>query len=83
MATKLTLTLEEKVINSAKKYASRRGKSLSKIVEAYLKTISLNDTSEKKLLPKIAKLKGVIQLPENFDYKKELSKAIAAKHTRK
>lgn len=82
MTTKLTLTLEEKVITSAKKYASRRGKSLSKIVEGYLKTISLNDSSEKKLLPKVAKLKGVIQLPKDFDYKKELGKAIAAKYTK-
>lgn len=82
MTTKLTLTLEEKVINSAKKYASRRGKSLSKIVEGYLKTISLNDSSEKKLLPKVAKLKGIIQLSKDFDYKKELGKAIAAKYTK-
>lgn len=82
MTTKLTLTLEEKVINSAKKYASRRGKSLSKIVEGYLKTISQNDPSEKKLLPKVAKLKGVIQLPESFDYKKELGKAIATKYSK-
>ncbi|MBY0478192.1 MAG: hypothetical protein K2Q24_11135 [Chitinophagaceae bacterium] len=80
MTTKLTLTLEEKVINSAKKYASRRGKSLSKIVEGYLKTISQNDVSEKKLLPKVARLKGVIQLPEEFDYKKELGKALAEKY---
>lgn len=82
MTTKLTLTLEEKVINSAKKYASSRGKSLSKIVEGYLKTISLNDSSEKKLLPKVAKLKGIIQLPKDFDYKKELGKTIAAKYTK-
>ena len=82
MATKLTLTLEEKVIASAKKYATRRGKSLSKIVESYLKTISLNDSSEKKLLPRVAKLKGVIQLPKNFEYKNELAKAIAEKHSK-
>lgn len=82
MATKLTLTLEEKVIASAKKYATRRGKSLSKIVESYLKTISMNDSSEKKLLPRVAKLKGVIQLPKNFEYKKELAKAIAEKYSK-
>lgn len=80
MTTKLTLTIEEKVISSAKKYASRKGKSLSKIVENYLKTISVNETKEKKLSPRVVKLKGVIQLPKEFDYKKDLGKAIAKKY---
>jgi hypothetical protein len=40
MTTKLTLTMEDKVISSAKKYARQKGKSLSDIVENYLKSIS-------------------------------------------
>ena len=38
MTTKLTLTIEEKVISSAKKYAQKKGKSLSNLVENYLKS---------------------------------------------
>ena len=37
MITKLTLTIEDSVISSAKKYATKKGKSLSAIVENYLK----------------------------------------------
>jgi len=36
MTTKLTLTIEDTVIDSAKKYARQKGKSLSDIVENYL-----------------------------------------------
>ncbi|MEO6869719.1 MAG: DUF6364 family protein, partial [Ginsengibacter sp.] len=38
MTTKLTLTIEDKVISSAKKYAQKKGKSLSHLVENYLKS---------------------------------------------
>lgn len=34
MIKKLTLSMEEKVINTAKKYARQKGKCLSNIVEA-------------------------------------------------
>ena len=40
MTTKLTLTIEDKVIDSAKEYAKLKGKSLSHLVENYLKSIS-------------------------------------------
>ena len=40
MITKLTLTIEDEVIDSAKDYAKSKGKSLSKIVENYLRLIS-------------------------------------------
>ena len=36
MATKLTLSIEEQVIESAKEYAKKQGRSLSSIVEEYL-----------------------------------------------
>ncbi|WP_369817392.1 DUF6364 family protein [Pedobacter sp. Leaf41] len=39
LITKLTLTIEDTVIDSAKKYARQKGKSLCDIVENYLKSI--------------------------------------------
>jgi hypothetical protein len=80
MTTKLTLTMEDKVINSAKKYAREKGKSLSDIVENYLKSISAHEVAVDDLSPKVARLKGVIKLPEDFDYKKEIGNAIAKKY---
>ena len=80
MTTKLTLTMEDKVIDSAKKYARRKGKSLSDIVENYLKSISTQEAITDDLSPKVARLKGVIKLPEDFDYKKEIGNALVKKY---
>lgn len=79
MTTKLTLTIEEQVINSAKKYAQKKGKSLSHIVENYLKSIATKDVTEPTLSPKVLKLMGSIKLPKDFDYKTELGKALSKK----
>ena len=39
MTTKLTLTIDDAVIVTAKKYAKMKGKSLSGLVENYLMTL--------------------------------------------
>lgn len=80
MTTKLTLTIEEEVIVSAKRYAQKNGKSLSHLVENYLKSISHYDSKNLAISPKVSKLMGILYLPENFDYKKELKNAIFKKH---
>lgn len=80
MNTKLTLTIEEKVIDSAKQYAQKKGKSLSHIVENYLMSISSNEKKTDNLSPKVAKLMGVIKLPKDFNYKKELGSLISKKY---
>ncbi len=41
MSTKLTLTLDKSVIESAKKYAKSQGRSLSNLIEDYLKAVSV------------------------------------------
>jgi capsid protein len=80
MTTKLTLTMEDSVIYSAKKYARQKGKSLSDIVENYLKSIATPEDTTEKLSPKVIKMMGVIKLPQDYDYKKELRKALAKKY---
>ncbi len=81
MISKLTLTIDDSVISVAKKYAKQKGKSLSAIVENYLMSISSKEIKEESISPSILKLMGAIELPEKFDYKKELRKGIAKKHT--
>lgn len=39
MSTKLTLRLDESLINGAKKYAAREGRSVSELVAAYFKRL--------------------------------------------
>ena len=80
MSTKLTLTIEEKVIASAKRYAQKKGKSLSHIVENYLMSITSKENSDEAISPKVLKIMGVIKLPEDFNYKKELGSIISKKY---
>ncbi len=79
MTTKLTLTIDDAVISVAKKYAKNKGKSLSDIVENYLMTLTAKESREESISPRILKLMGVIELPEDFDYKKALTRGLARK----
>lgn len=80
MTTKLTLTIDDSVIAIAKKYAKQNGKSLSDIVENYLLSLSSKGNTEENISPSILKLMGSIELPDNYDYKKELTKGLAKKY---
>jgi Family of unknown function (DUF6364) len=82
MTTKLTLSIDDQVIESAKKYARGKGKSLSGIVENYLKSISSTKPGAREISPKIKKLMGSIHLPKNFDYKSELGKEMSKKYSK-
>jgi len=81
MNTKLTLTIEQTIIEKAKKYASNKGRSLSDIIENYLKAITKEEKEEQNSLTPIVKsLKGSFKAPENIDYKKELAKGLSEKY---
>ena len=81
MNTKLTLTIEQTVIEKAKKYANEKGRSLSDIIENYLKVITkeeVTDTSD--LTPLVKSMKGAFKAPKDFDYKKVLTKSLTQKY---
>ena len=80
MTTKLTLTIDDAVIHSAKKYAHLKGRSLSDMVENYLKSVSAKPQNENEISPRVKKLMGVIHLPAEFDYKSELKNSLAKKY---
>jgi hypothetical protein len=83
MNTKLTLTIEQSVIDKAKKYASKKGRSLSELVSNYLKAISHEERNEEAdVSPLIKSLKGSFKAPQSFDYKKELAKSLEDKYLR-
>ncbi|MCF0057259.1 DUF6364 family protein [Dyadobacter sp. CY356] len=81
MNTKLTLTIEDSVIDQAKKYARQEGRSLSDLVENYLKAV-IADSKEKptELTPIVKALKGSFKAPADFDYKEELIKGLSEKY---
>ncbi len=82
MITKLTLTIEEGTIVKAKQYAKERGTSLSALVESYFRLLTKTGETEitEQLSDKVNTLYGSVTLPDDFDYKSELEKAIYEKH---
>jgi hypothetical protein len=81
MNTKLTLTIEESVIETAKKYAGKRKRSLSDLVENYLKALTSDEKKDKEeLTPTVKSLRGSFTLPKNFNYKKELTDRLSEKY---
>lgn len=81
MITKLTLTIEEEVIEKTKKYAASTGNSLSKLVENYFRSL-INDESKTPQSKKLQKLKGIIPDDGNVDYKKTFEKGLTKKYDR-
>ncbi len=75
MITKLTLRMDDNLIESAKEYSAQTGKSVSRIVAdlfAIIKNEKIN--REDALTPTVRSLKGILkgkQIDEN-DYKKYL-----------
>ncbi len=81
MNTKLTLTIEQKLIDKAKIYAKSQGRSLSDIIENYLKVITKEENTQViSSSPIASSLRGSFKAPENFDYKEELSKTLSKKY---
>lgn len=78
MDTKLTLRLDKKVIDRAKKYAIDHNKSLSKVVENYLKSI-VEKEGEMEISPFVKSMSTGSKLPlgveeENIHMEKLLDK---------
>lgn len=82
MNTKLTLTIEEDIIERAKNYAKKKNRSLSDIIENYLKALTEKEqkTKEQKLNPIIESLKGSFKMPKDMDYEKELRERLEKKY---
>lgn len=81
MNSKLTLTIEESVIKKAKLYAKSRGRSLSDIIENYLKVITDDNWAiEIETTPMVKSMKGSFKAPEDFNYKEQLSKGLTDKY---
>jgi hypothetical protein len=81
MDAKLTLNIDKDVARRAKVYAKKEGRSLSDLVENYLKLLTKNSTIEdSEFTPLVKSLLGCISLPEDFDYKKEISEYLAKKY---
>ena len=61
MNTKLTLRMDDAVIQKAKMEAKRRGKSVSRMVAEFIESIGTRPDSEKILPPTTASLVGILK----------------------
>ena len=81
MNSKLTLTIEKSVIMKAKLYARSRGRSLSDLIENYLKMITHEDGGpDMETTPLVKSLRGTFKAPDGLDYKEQLLKGLADKY---
>jgi len=81
MDAKLTLNIDKDVARKAKVYARNEGRSLSDLVENYLKLLTKNtDVDHSEYSQRVKSLLGSISLPKDFDYKKELADSLAKKY---
>lgn len=81
MNSKLTLTIEQTVIEKAIKYAKNEERSLSNLIENYLKILTKEDNPvDIELTPIVKSLKGFFHAPKDGDYKKDLPNRLAEKY---
>ncbi|MGD0297473.1 MAG: DUF6364 family protein [Bryobacteraceae bacterium] len=71
--SKLTLSVDERVVSRAKRYAKRRGVSVSAMVEAYLASVAeAPDKSPEDTPPILRSVRGILKKADPEAYKKYL-----------
>lgn len=79
MNKKLTLSLNATVIEKAKVYAEKTGRSLSGMVENYLDSLTKKE-EHVEVSERLKKIAGKIKIPKDFDEKEELRKGLEEKY---
>ena len=69
MDSKLTLKLNEKVIERAKKYASIRELSLSRLIENYLDSITRDQSDDLEISPFVKSISSGKSIPADVNEK--------------
>lgn len=80
MDTKLTLKLDEEVIEKAKDYAKFKKTSLSALIENYLQKITSEKMGKRKITPLVKSLSGIIDLPTDYNHKKDYTDYLMRKY---
>ncbi len=80
MDSKLTLKLNESVIEQAKQYAKENNISLSRMIENYLQAVTVRKENVMKISPLVKSLTGVIELDEG-DYRKDYTDFLSQKYS--
>jgi len=85
MDTKLTLKLDKFVIDKAKIYATTHKRSLSRLIESYLRSLTnkneLKDSDDIEISPFVKSISTGVNMPADLDYKKEYGDYLNQKYT--
>lgn len=81
MATRLNITLDKTVVEEAKQYARDQGRSLSGLIEEYLKSLISGRKKEIEPGPLVKSLWGSVKpMPEGKNYNDLIEEEILKKH---
>ena len=84
MDTKLTLKLDKFVIDKAKNYATSHKRSLSRIIESYLRSLisqdDPKDNDDIQISSFVKSMSTGVSIPADINYKKEYSNYLSDKH---
>jgi len=83
MDAKLTLKLDKYVIDKAKEYAASHQRSLSRMIESYLKTLIEKEKPQSgdiEISPFVKSLRTGVKVPADYDYKKVYVDYLAEKY---
>ena len=79
MYTKLTLRLDEHIINQIKNYAAEHKMSLSKMVEQYFRSL-VSKKNKEEISPLVKELSGCIKVDREINEKEEITKYLMEKY---
>ena len=80
MDKKLTLSLDQAIIEQAKNYAQANNISLSKLIESYLASLTKRKGNSTGITPLVESLSGVITLDEDVDAKDDYTDYLMDKY---
>lgn len=81
MDTKLTLKLNQEIIEKAKNYAAEKKLSLSRLIENYLNSLTSDKTKDDfEISPFVKSLSSGIKIPTDYDYKKDRADYLEEKY---
>jgi hypothetical protein len=70
---KLTLSVDDRVVSNAKRYAKQRGVSVSEIVETYLAAVADPQPAGASRTPVLNSIRGILRKADINEYRKHLA----------
>ena len=80
MDSKLTLKLNQEIIEKAKSFAQSQGTSLSRLIENYLQQITGSKDQEHTITPLVKSLSGILDLTDGSDGKEGYTDYLSKKY---